>query len=268
MAKSQRRRGPARKASKRGGGRKRSRRAEPWWRQGWRWRPALPDGLRRWGQRVVLALLLVFVVLPLGLILLYRIVPPPVTPLMLIRLVEGQGLDKDWASWEEISPHLRQAVVASEDNLFCQHSGFDWQSLEAAAKAYASGERAGGGSTISMQTAKNLFLWPSRSIIRKGLEVPLTAMLEILWPKQRILEVYLNIAEWGPGIYGVEAAAQHYFKRAAEDLSPRQASQLVAVLPNPLEWRPVPPSDYVARRAGVIRTRVRQLGPLLDCVSD
>jgi monofunctional biosynthetic peptidoglycan transglycosylase len=167
--------------------------------------------------------------------------------------------------WEEIAPVMRQAVVAAEDNLFCGHSGVDWDSLEAAAKAYAAGERSGGGSTISMQTAKNLFLWPSRSIIRKGLEVPLTAAIEVLWPKRRILEVYLNIAELGPGIYGVEAAAQHHFKRAAKDLTPRQASQLAAVLPNPLEWQPVPPDDYVARRAGVIRTRIRQLGPLLDC---
>lgn len=260
MAKPQRRRGSGRKPKKRGARKK----PEPWWRR----LPPLPEALRPWLQRAVIMLLVVFVVLPLGLILLYRVVPPPVTPLMLIRLVEGQGIAKDWEAWEAISPHLRQAVVASEDNLFCEHSGFDWESLEAAAKAYAAGERAGGGSTISMQTAKNLFLWPSRSIVRKGLEVPLTALLEILWPKQRILEVYLNIAEWGPGIYGIEAASRHYFGRSAADLTPRQASQLVAVLPNPLEWRPVPPSNYVARRAATIRTRIRQLGPLLDCVRD
>jgi monofunctional biosynthetic peptidoglycan transglycosylase len=119
-----------------------------------------------------------------------------------------------------------------------------------------------------MQTAKNLFLWPSRSIIRKGLEVPLTGSIELLWPKQRILEVYLNIAEWGPGIYGIEAAARHYFDRPASELSLAQASRLAAVLPNPLEWSPQPAGDYVVRRSGVIRTRVRQLGPLLACVSD
>ena len=264
MAKAAPRRKRARKAPARGARGRTTRRGWAW--LGW-WR-ALPEMLRLWLRRAVVALLLVFVVAPLVLTLLYRFVPPPVTPLMLIRLVEGQGLERDWVAWEEISPHLRQAVVASEDNLFCEHSGFDWQSLEAAAKAYAAGERAGGGSTISMQTAKNLFLWPSRSIVRKGLEVPLTAMLELLWPKQRILEVYLNIAEWGPGLYGIEAAARHYFKRSAGDLTPRQASQLVAVLPNPLEWRPVPPDSYVTRRAGVIRTRIRQLGPLLDCVRD
>src|SRR3546814_4953576 len=143
--------------------------------------------------------------------------------------------------------------VCSSD-LFCEHSGFDWRSLEEAAKAYAAGQRAGGGSTITMQTAKNLFLWPSRSIVRKGLEVPLTAALELLWPKQRILEVYLNIAELGPGIYGAEAAAQHYFERPASDLSATQAARLAAILPNPLEWRAQPAGDYVARRAGTINT--------------
>jgi len=235
------------------------------WERGSR---ALSATLRRWWRRAIVALLVVFVVLPLALILLYRVVPPPATPLMLIRLVQGYGWERDWVPWEAISPHLRQAVVAAEDNLFCEHVGFDWGSLEEAAKAYAAGERAGGGSTISMQTAKNLFLWPSRSVVRKGLEVPLTATIELLWPKQRILEVYLNVAEWGPGIYGVEAAAQHYFKRPASALSLAQASRLAAVLPNPLEWRPQPADSYVAQRAGVIRTRVRQLGPLLGCVSD
>ncbi|MEQ8357652.1 MAG: monofunctional biosynthetic peptidoglycan transglycosylase [Kiloniellaceae bacterium] len=229
--------------------------------------PAVPAGLRRWFRRAAVAVVTLFIALPLGLILLYRFMPPPVTPLMVIRLAEGQGFDRRWVAWDEIAPAVRQAVVASEDNLFCDHSGFDWQSLEAAAKAYAAGEQAGGGSTISMQTAKNLFLWPSRSVIRKGLEVPLTALLEMLWPKQRILEVYLNIAEWGPGIYGVEAAARRYFRRAAKDLTTQQAAQLVAVLPNPLEWRPAPASEFVARRAGTIRTRIRQLGPMLDCVS-
>jgi monofunctional glycosyltransferase len=240
--------------------------AKPSWRAGgWK---ALPLAFRRWTRRVAAALLIVFVIAPLTLIVIYRFVPVPVTPLMLIRLVEGEGLSKDWVSWHEIAVPMRQSVVASEDNLFCEHSGFDWESLEAAAKAYAAGERAGGGSTISMQTAKNLFLWPSRSVVRKGLEVPLTATLELLWPKQRILEVYLNIAEWGPGIYGIEAAARHYFKRPARELSLAQASRLAAVLPNPLEWRPQPADSYVAQRSAVIRTRVRQLGPLLDCVSD
>ncbi len=252
-------------------GRKAATRGTPWpWSRrasGWfgGWPGSGPGG---WLRRLFVVLLVVFVVAPLTLILLYRFVPPPVTPLMLIRLVEGHGLSRDWVPWEEISPQLRQAVVASEDNFFCEHSGFDWQSLQAAAEAYASGERAGGGSTISQQTAKNLFLWPSRSILRKALELPLTGAIEIIWPKRRILEVYLNVVELGPGIYGAEAAAQHYFKRAAADLSAAQAARLAAVLPNPLEWSPQPPGSYVQRRARVIQTRIRQLGPLLDCVRD
>jgi monofunctional glycosyltransferase len=239
--------------------------AWPWARRA---QGGLGGGLGTWLRRIVVTLLVVFVVAPLVLILLYRFVPPPVTPLMLIRVVEGQGLARDWVPWEEISPQLRQAVVASEDNLFCEHSGFDWQSLQAAAEAYASGERAGGGSTISQQTAKNLFLWPSRSIVRKALEVPLTAAIEVIWPKRRILEVYLNIVELGPGIYGAEAAARHYFDRAAGDLTATQAARLAAVLPNPLEWSAQPPGSYVQQRARVIQTRIRQLGPLLDCVRD
>lgn len=226
---------------------------------------ALPAILRRWLARIAVALVVFFIVLPVGLVLLYRVLPPPVTPLMLIRLAEGQGLERHWVGWGAISPHLRQAVVAAEDNLFCTHSGFDWQSLEAAARAYAAGERAGGGSTITMQTAKNLFLWPSRSVLRKAFEVPLTALLELLWTKRRILEVYLNVVEWGPGIYGIEAAARNSFGRSAADLTAQQAGLLAAVLPNPLGWRPQPPGDYVRRRAATIRTRIGQLGPLLDC---
>lgn len=219
--------------------------------------------LRGW----LLWVLVLAFLLPLFLLLAYRFLPPPITPLMVIRLIEGQGLERDWVAWNDISPNLRRAVVAAEDNLFCEHDGFDWASLEAAVKSYAGGKRAGGGSTISMQTAKNLFLWPTRSVVRKALEVPLTAALELLWPKQRILEVYLNIAEWGPGIYGAEAAAQANFGTFAKDLGPRQASQLAAVLPSPLKWRASPPGDYVAQRAATIRKRVKQLGPMLDCVS-
>ncbi|WP_240932435.1 monofunctional biosynthetic peptidoglycan transglycosylase [Pelagibius litoralis] len=211
---------------------------------------------------------LIAVFLPTALIVVYRFLPPPITPLMVIRLFEGQGLERDWVSWKDISPNLRRAAVAAEDNLFCEHSGFDWLSLEAAVKSYAEGKRAGGGSTISMQTAKNLFLWPRRSVVRKALEVPLTGAVELLWPKQRIMEVYLNIAEWGPGIYGAEAAARAYYGVSASKLSLRQASQLAAVLPSPLKWRASPPEDYVARRAATIRKRIGQLGPLLDCVSE
>ncbi len=210
---------------------------------------------------VVLALLL-----PAGLVLLYRVVPPPATPLMAIRALEGQGWQRDWVALAEIAVPLREAVVAAEDNRFCGHWGFDLEALRDAVSEWRAGGRLRGASTISMQTAKNLFLWPGRAWLRKGLEAYLTLHLELLLPKRRILELYLNVAEFGPGLYGAEAAARHHFGVAAADLTRRQASLLAAVLPNPLERTAGRPSGYVAAQAGRIRTRMTQLGPLLDCV--
>lgn len=199
-----------------------------------------------------------------GLILLFRFVPPPFTPLMLLR---DAPIEKQWVSLDEIAPALPRAVIAAEDNLFCRHWGFDLNSLQAAARAFASGERAGGGSTISMQTAKNLFLWPERSVLRKLLEAPLTLIIEITWPKARILEVYLNVAEWAPGVYGAEAASRFHFGKPARSLSGTEAARLAAVLPNPLKWSAGRPGTYVRRRTEIINRRVTQLGPLLDCAT-
>ena len=220
---------------------------------------------KRWVRRAVLALVVVFIGLPLGLTLLYRIVPPPGTPLMLIRLFEGEGLQKSWRSLEEISTPMRQAVIAAEDNLFCRHHGIDWEAVETAWEDYEKGKRLRGASTITMQTAKNLFLWPARAYVRKALEAYLALMLEALWPKQRILEVYLNIAELGPGVYGVEAAAAHYFGTSAAKLSRRQAALIAAILPNPRARSASRPSQAVRRKANTVVTRMRQLGELLDC---
>ena len=189
-------------------------------------------------------------------------------PLMIIRLAEGETLRKDWTSLTAIAPALPQAVIASEDNLFCEHSGFDWKAIEEAVEDYQEGERPRGASTITMQTAKNLFLWPGRSLIRKGIEAWLTPQLELVWSKRRIMEVYLNIAEWGPGLYGAEAAARAYFDKPAADLSRREAALLAAVLPNPRRWSPAKPTTYIAGRAGRIGRRIGQLGPLLDCVQE
>jgi len=214
--------------------------------------------LRRW----LLAAVAVAIGLPVLLILVYRVVPPPVTPLMLLR---DAPIDRRWVPLEEIAPALPRAVIASEDNLFCRHGGIDWNSLSAAVEAYAAGERAGGGSTISMQTAKNLFLWPDRHPVRKVIEFPLTLLIEALWPKRRILEVYLNVVEWGDGVYGAEAAARHHFGKAARDLSTTEAARLAAVLPNPRNWSAGRPDAHVLRRTATIRRRVGQLGPLLDC---
>ena len=226
----------------------------------------MPQKKPRRLRKVILRVVAVLLLAPVALTLLYTLVPPPVTPLMLLRLFEGESLKRDWVPLAAMAAPLPQAVIASEDNLFCEHNGFDWQSLEMAVRSYAAGERAGGGSTISMQTAKNLFLWPQRSVFRKILEAPLTLLIELTWNKQRILEVYLNVVEWGPGIYGAEAAAQKHFGKSAGRLTAREAALLAAVLPNPRVLSAGRPSDHVAGRARVIRTRIAQLGPLLDCV--
>ena len=221
---------------------------------------------------IVLYTILFLVFTPLTLAIIYRFLPVPVTPLMLIRLAEGHAIHKTWVPLNQISPALRQSAVAAEDNLFCLHDGFDWKAMnkafarwQAAQDAEAAGKEYNkpikGGSTISQQIAKNVFLIPNRSILRKVAEVPLTYLIEKLWPKQRILEVYLNIAEWGPGIYGAEAAAQHYFKTSARKLTRQQAAQLAAILPAPLKWSAARPGPYVASRSRSIIRRSFQLGP-------
>lgn len=193
---------------------------------------------------------------PALVILLYRVVPPPVTPLMLIRAAEGYGIAKDWVALSDISPHLQRAVIAAEDAKFCLHRGFDWDAVENAVERYQKKRRRVlGASTISMQTSKNLFLWPGRTFLRKGVEAYLTVWLEALLPKERILELYLNEIEWGPGIYGAEAAARHYFGVEASALSLHQAALLAAVLPNPIFWHPDRPGPWTRERAGTIAAR-------------
>ena len=216
--------------------------------------------------RIVLGVVLVALLAPPALLLIYRFVPVPVTPLMLIRLGEGEGLVKDWVPLGQIAPALAESVVASEDNQFCEHWGFDWQALRGEAEAYVAGERARGASTITQQTAKNLFLWPDRSLLRKVLEVPPTLEIELLWPKRRIIEVYLNIVELGPGVYGAEAAARRYFAKPAAKLGRREAALLAAILPNPRRSSPARPSRYLEGRVRTIETRIEQLGPMLDCL--
>ena len=217
-------------------------------------------------RRVLLAGLLIVLLVPPGLLLVYRFLPVPLTPLMVIRLLEGEGLRKRWVSLDEVAPVLPQAVVAAEDNWFCEHAGFDWEELGGQIDALLAGARARGASTITMQTAKNLFLWPSRDFVRKALEAWLTPQIELLWPKRRIMEVYLNVVELGPGIYGAEAAARTYFGKPASALGAQEAALLVSILPSPRDWSPVRPSDYLQGRARTIRTRINQLGPMLDCV--
>ncbi|WP_319784331.1 monofunctional biosynthetic peptidoglycan transglycosylase [Oceanisphaera sp. IT1-181] len=218
-------------------------------------------------KRLVRWLLALVIVLPLLLTLVYRFLPVPVTPLMVIRLIEGESLSKHWQPAHRIANSLKSSVIASEDNKFCQHSGFDWDAFADVASEFKNEGKLRGGSTISMQTAKNLYLWPGRSWVRKGLEAVYTPMLELMLPKERIMTLYLNIAEFGPGIYGAEAAAQAYFNTSAAQLSPYQSALLAAVLPNPRQYNAGRPSAYVQGRAATIRVRVKQLGPLLSCVS-
>lgn len=219
--------------------------------------------LRRWLIRLV-ALLLIG---PLALILLFRFAPPPLTPLMLIRAVEGHGMQREWVGQGAIAPALAAAVVAAEDNLFCRQTlGFDLDALRGQFDAWSAGERPRGASTITMQTAKNLFLWPGRDVFRKGLEAWLTPQIALLWPRQRVLEVYLNIVEFGPGIYGAEAAARQFFGKTAATLSPREAALLAAVLPSPLTRSAATPSPQLRRRAAVIERRAREIRPLLACL--
>jgi len=214
--------------------------------------------LRRIG-RFLLCLITGFFIWSFLLIILYRDLPPPVTPLMLIRFAGGDGIDKDWVPISRISPNLIRAAMAGEDAKFCQHRGFDWEAIDNAWRQYQRGRFILGASTISMQTAKNLFLWPGRSWWRKGFEVYFTALLELTWSKRRIMETYLNIVEWGPGVYGAEAAARYHFHKSAADLTPEEAARLAAVLPNPRRWSASRPTGYILGHAGVIRARMPEV---------
>ena len=211
--------------------------------------------------RLVLALLLAG---PPALILVFRVLPPPATPLMLLRLAQGHAIQQEWVAYERIEPALAAAVIAAEDNRFCEQAlGFDFAALRGQVEAWQDGERPRGASTITMQTAKNLLLWPGRDPVRKALEAWLTPQLALLWPKRRVLEVYLNVVEFGPGLYGAEAAARAVFGKPASALSAHEAARLAAVLPSPLERSAVTPSPQLRRRATIIERRVAQIRPLL-----
>ncbi len=178
-------------------------------------------------------------------IVVYGFVPVPTTPYIISERARLGAIDRDWVAMEQIAPELARAVVAAEDANFCLHWGFDMTAIR---DAIADGA-ARGGSTISQQTAKNAFLWQGRSWVRKALEAAITPVIELIWSKSRVLEVYLNVAEFAPGVFGAEAAAQHHFGVTAFDLTARQASLLAAVLPNPQERNASAPSELVARRA-------------------
>lgn len=217
--------------------------------------------------------LLKILLLALGLfwgggLLLYRFIDPPGTPLMLIRMAErGEGVRYQPLPLSAVAPGLVRAVVASEDSRFCLHHGIDLGAVQDALDDYEETGRLRGASTITMQVARNLFLWPGGGFVRKGLEVPLALALDVFWPKRRIIEVYLGIAEMGPGLFGAGAAAEALFGIPASRLSDGQAARLAAVLPNPNRWNAARPTAYIERRSGVIRARVGQLAPAqLACI--
>ncbi|MBV9393120.1 MAG: monofunctional biosynthetic peptidoglycan transglycosylase [Methylobacteriaceae bacterium] len=200
-----------------------------------------------------------------ALILLWRAVPP-VSTLMVARWVTFRGVERTYVPLGRISPVLTAAVVTSEDAQFCRHHGVDWGALNEVISDADEDGPARGASTITMQTAKNLFLWPQRSTIRKGLEIPLALVLDRAWGKRRVLEVYLNIAEWGRGLFGVEAAARRYFHKSAADLTQHQASLLATALPNPILRNPSRPNRRQLVLATINARRAAANEPYLACV--
>jgi monofunctional biosynthetic peptidoglycan transglycosylase len=212
----------------------------------------------------ILKILLIILIVTTAWVALYKFVNPPVTPLMLIRFFDkesGQRLIKtDWKNYDEISNYMKMAVIASEDQKFPFHNGFDLQSIEEAIDEKLDGERLRGASTISQQTAKNVFLWPSRSWIRKGIEAYFTVLIEKIWGKRRILEVYLNVIETGNGIYGVDEAGEVYFGRSAKNLDIVDSSLIASILPDPRFMSPKNPSEHILRREKWIIEQIGNLG--------
>ena len=217
--------------------------------------------------RILFKACLWFIAISIVSVLFFRFVPIPITPLMLIRCVEQKWdgkemkLKKDWVPLEKISSAMPLAVIAAEDQKFEEHFGFDLEAIKKAEKYNKrhQGKKTKGASTISQQTAKNVFLWPNRSWVRKGFEVYFTFLIEIFWSKQRIMEVYLNVIEMGNGVYGVEAAAQEYFHKPASKLSVREAALIAAILPSPLKWSPVKPNARVQKKASRIMHFISRL---------
>lgn len=201
------------------------------------------------------------------LISVYRLINPPVSTLTLARYITLRPVHQTWMPLSKISKHLPRAVIMSEDARYCTHNGVDWSAVEAALEDLEEGEKPRGASTIPMQTAKNLFLWHSRSYIRKVFEVPLAYTISLMWPKRRVIEVYLNIAEWGPGIFGAEAAAKYHFKKSAANLTAHEASLLAAALPNPFIRRAGRPGPKTRRHAGRILKRMKGAGPWVRCLT-
>ena len=209
-----------------------------------------------------------FIALSILSVIIFKWVPVPITPLMMTRAIENKMdgkdmiLTHDWEPIENISPNLQKAVIASEDGNFLKHNGFDFKAMQKAFKNNQKGKRLKGGSTISQQTAKNVFLWQGRSYLRKGLEAYFTVLIELIWGKERIMEVYLNSIEMGNGVYGAEAAAQHWYRKSAADLTKQEAAGIAAILPNPRKYKATNSSSYIQRRKGKIVRVMNHIGKI------
>ncbi len=215
--------------------------------------------------KFIFKILLGLVLFSILIVVVYKFVPVSFTPLMAIRYFENpeEPVEHDWVPIDEISRHLQLAVIASEDQNFEKHSGFDFEAIQEAMEDNRSGRKIRGASTISQQTAKNVFLWPGRNWFRKGMEAYFTFLIEMIWSKERILEVYLNSIEMGKGVYGAQAASQHWFKKNAADLAPYEAAAIAAVLPNPREYRANPASNFIQRRKNWIVRQMRNYGEFM-----
>ncbi len=222
--------------------------------------------------KLVLRFVKLFVIFFIGItvfwVLLYKFVNPPVTWLMVTRGFERKAdnkdwkIDKEWRDFDEIADAMKRAAVAAEDQKFLTHHGFDFESIGKAIDKNQKGKKLVGGSTISQQTAKNVFLWPGRSYIRKAFEAYFTALIEVFWSKKRIMEVYLNVIEMGDGVYGIQAASQYYYGKDASQLTNREAAAIASIFPLPLKWSPTKPTRYLKRRQNLILRNIRRLGPL------
>lgn len=217
---------------------------------------------------ILITCILYFFVYSVQLVIIHKFINPIATPLMFIRVVEGVFtgnksllIHKKWKSIQDISPNMIVAVIAAEDQNFLNHHGFEWEAIRKAMNYNKkhTGKKMKGGSTISQQTAKNVFLFPSRTWIRKGFETYYTFLIELLWSKERIMEVYLNVIEVGDGYYGVEAASRKYFNCSSKKLTKKQAASIAAVLPSPLKWSPVKPSNYLNKRIATIQFYMPQV---------
>ena len=212
---------------------------------------------------IIAIVLLTAIILPIGIVAVYRYIPVPVTPLMLTRKIEEKTpINYQWTPIEKISPHLALAVVASEDNLFMQHKGFDFKQIEIARREAEEGKRLRGASTITQQTAKNLFLWHERSWLRKGLEAYFTVLMEYMWDKKRIMEAYLNCIEMGNGIYGAAAVARINFNTTPDKLTKEQCALIAATLPNPRRYNSAKPSKYMLQRKNAILKNMKNIGSI------